>query len=82
MSVTNKIFGRWELAVADDVYIRNGSGTNIGAQTYNTYQYPPVSVNQSVKTFPHNSHSNWHLYQRIMTYLLGYLGQIKCQNIA
>jgi hypothetical protein len=37
MSETNTIFGRWELAVADDVYIRNGSGTNIGAQTYNTY---------------------------------------------
>jgi hypothetical protein len=29
------IFGRWELAVADDVYIRNGSRTNIGVQTYN-----------------------------------------------
>jgi hypothetical protein len=26
MSVTNTIFGRWELPVADDVYIRNGSG--------------------------------------------------------
>jgi hypothetical protein len=36
--VTNKIFGMWELAVAD-VYIRNGSGTNVGAQTSNTYQY-------------------------------------------
>jgi hypothetical protein len=31
-SVTNTIFGRCELAVADDVYLRNGSGTNIGAQ--------------------------------------------------
>ena len=30
MSETDTIFGRWELAVADDVYIRNGSGTNIG----------------------------------------------------
>ena len=27
MSVTNTIFGRWELAVADDAYISNGSGT-------------------------------------------------------
>ena len=25
MSVTNKVFGRWELAVEDDVYIRNRS---------------------------------------------------------
>ena len=33
------IFGWWELVVADDVYIRNGRGNNIGAQTYNTYQY-------------------------------------------
>jgi hypothetical protein len=29
--VTNTIFGRCELAVAD-VYLRNGSGSNIGAQ--------------------------------------------------
>ena len=34
MSRTNTIVGRWELAVADDVYINNGSGTNIGAQTF------------------------------------------------
>jgi hypothetical protein len=33
------IFGRWELAVAYNVYIGNESGSNIGAQTYNTYQY-------------------------------------------
>ena len=39
MSVTNILFGRWELAVTDNVYIRNGSGTNIGAQACNTYQY-------------------------------------------
>lgn len=32
------IFDRTELAVADDVYIRNGNGTYIGVQTYNTYQ--------------------------------------------
>ena len=36
MSVTDTIFGRLEFAVVDFVYIRNGSGTNIGAQTYNT----------------------------------------------
>jgi hypothetical protein len=32
MFMTNTIFGRWELAVADDrdVYIRNGIGINIG----------------------------------------------------
>ena len=39
MSVTNTLLGRWELAVADDVYIRNGSGTNTGAQTCNAHQY-------------------------------------------
>ena len=39
MSVTDMILGRWELALTDDVYIINGNGSNIGAQTYNTYQY-------------------------------------------
>jgi hypothetical protein len=29
----------WELAVADDIYIREVSGSNISAQIYNTYQY-------------------------------------------
>jgi len=34
--VTNTIFGRWELAVADDVDIRNESGTNYQyIKTYN-----------------------------------------------
>ena len=33
MLVTDTIFGRWELAVADDIYIRNGNGRNIDAQT-------------------------------------------------
>ena len=37
--MTKTIFGWWELVVTDDVYIRNGRGDNIGAQTYNTYQY-------------------------------------------
>ena len=37
MSVSDTIFGRRELAVADDVYIRNGSRSNVGAQTYNTH---------------------------------------------
>jgi len=40
MQVTTMIFGRWGLAVADDVYINNGSGNNIGGQTYNSNQYP------------------------------------------
>ena len=35
----NTLFDMWELAVADDVYIRNGSGSNIGVQAYTTYQY-------------------------------------------
>jgi hypothetical protein len=29
MLVTDTIFGRWELAVIDDVYIRNESGKNM-----------------------------------------------------
>jgi hypothetical protein len=36
MSVMDTIFGRWKLAVTEDIYIRSRS--NIGAQTYNTYQ--------------------------------------------
>ena len=28
------IFGWWELAVADDDYIRNGSGSNIDTKTF------------------------------------------------
>ena len=39
MWVTDTIFGRRGLAVADNVYINKGSRRNIGAQTYNTYQY-------------------------------------------
>ena len=48
------IFGRWELVVVDNVYIRNGSGSNIGAQTYNNYQsrYTSQSINQSQLIFP------------------------------
>lgn len=47
------IFGIWELAVVDDVYIRNGSRSNIGAQTYNNYQfrYTSQSINQSQLIF-------------------------------
>ena len=37
MSVTVMVFGRWELAVADNVYIRNGSKSNIGVQTFKVY---------------------------------------------
>ena len=32
MSVTVMVFGRWELAVADNVYIRNGNKSNIGCR--------------------------------------------------
>ena len=39
MSVTDMIFGRWELAVAHNVNIRNKCGSNIGVQTYNIYRY-------------------------------------------
>ena len=46
MSVTDTI-----LAVADDVHIRNGSGSNSCMQTYNTYQsvYIHVQVIQPQK---------------------------------
>ena len=37
MSVTHGICGRCEIAVTNDVYIRNGSSNNIAAQTYITY---------------------------------------------
>ena len=40
MSATDAIVGRRELAVAENVYknyFRKASGSNIGAQTYNTY---------------------------------------------
>jgi len=41
LGMTDMIFGRWELPVADYVDIRNGSRrSNIGAQTYNDNQYP------------------------------------------
>jgi hypothetical protein len=48
------IFGRWELGVVDNVYIRNGSGSNIGAQIYNNYQYryTSQSIHQSQLIFP------------------------------
>ena len=44
MSVADIIFGRWEIAVANKayMYIRNGSGSNIGAQAYNAYQYKNI----------------------------------------
>ena len=53
-SAIEAIFGRWELVVVDNVYIRNGSGSNIGAQTYNNYQsrYTSQSINQSQLIFP------------------------------
>ena len=37
ISVTDTIFGRWGFTVADDVRIRNGSGSNSGAHAYNIY---------------------------------------------
>ena len=39
MLVTDTIFGRWELAVIDYVYIRNESGSNIDVQICNTYKH-------------------------------------------
>lgn len=55
MSVTNTLFGRWELAAADDFYIINGNGYNIGGQTYSArdikfYQCPYVQL-----CFPSNN---------------------------
>ena len=34
----NTKLGRCELAVADNFYIRNGRGTNIGAQTFKVHR--------------------------------------------
>ena len=50
MSVTNTIFGRWKLAVADDIYIRNGSGTNIGAQTFKVRRLSLIGMCMLVQT--------------------------------
>ena len=49
--VTDTIFCRWELAVADDVYIRNEGGNNIDAQTYNTYQYIDAAFSRTYKCY-------------------------------
>ena len=38
MSVTNTIFGRWKFAVADNFYIRNGGGSNIGVQPFKVHR--------------------------------------------
>jgi len=48
-SVQQFLYQVWR-ALVDDVYIRNGSGSNIGAQTYNNYQsrYTSQSINQSI----------------------------------
>ena len=51
-AMEDTIFGRWERAVADNVYIRNGSRTNIGAQTYNTYQHNTTPL-KSIGTMLH-----------------------------
>ena len=34
----DEICGRWELPVADDVYSRYGSGSNIGVQTFKVHR--------------------------------------------
>jgi len=51
-AMEDTIFGRWERAVADNVYIRNGSRTNIGVQTYNTYQHNTTPL-KSIGTMLH-----------------------------
>jgi hypothetical protein len=57
MSVTvTIIFGRWELAVADDVYIRNGSGTNIGEQTYNTLYFETNDISLQLQVQIYSIH--------------------------
>ena len=49
MSVTDTIFSRWELTVADNVYIRNRSRTTMGGQNYNTLYASFVDVFLCVK---------------------------------
>ena len=50
MSVTETIFVRWELVLTNDVYIRNGSGTNIGARLsrWTDLQYLSVHVDMAL----------------------------------
>jgi hypothetical protein len=50
MLVTNTIFGRWELAVADNVYIRYGNGSNIGSQTFKVLTIP--RLRKKIPVFP------------------------------
>ena len=44
MSVMDTIFSRWELAVADNVYIRNRSRITMSVQNYNTFYASFVDV--------------------------------------
>jgi len=50
MSVADTIFGQWGIAVADNVYIRNGRGSNIGAQTFKVRR--PTNLLISTLGFP------------------------------
>ena len=43
MLIADTIFGRWELAVADNAHIRNGS--NIGVQTFKVHRFTiPIMI--------------------------------------
>jgi hypothetical protein len=65
MSVTDTIIGRWELAVANDVNIKTGRWSNIGAQTFNNYQYYVTwkSINYTLlESFCGDPFSNWNFF--------------------
>ena len=52
MSVTVTILGSWEISVAYDVYIRNGSRTNIGVQTFKMRRYR-ILISNTICTLTH-----------------------------
>jgi len=60
------------VAVADDVYIRSGSGSNIIAQTFNTYQY--------IKFEPYDAEL-LHNYRRIWDRLENEEAAWACRNM-
>lgn len=49
MAVTDTIFGRRGLAVPDNLYIRNGSRTNIDVQTFKVGRLPMrISIGSNI----------------------------------
>ena len=48
MSVTDTIFGKCELNVADDAYIRNGSGSKYWSQTFKVYRLISICIEKNL----------------------------------